>query len=259
MTDLVKSAVVLLLVLELASCGQLPSMRSEPNFRLFIDTIGGEHTSLDADPTKEKLARGAGEGAAVGGSTGAATAVLCGPWFLLCLPFTVGAGTVIGGGVGATAGFTGLSEESAKSLNDVLTEIDDRRDFRQELREGVIALIPESDQANREDADVLVTIKIKRIELVQHSKNNVSLSINASTQVKQTVRNKRLKWRLKEFVEPYYRCSIPKRDAKEWLEREQEDTIDNSLTSCIQTISKRISTDLMKATHSSNYRNFRRE
>jgi hypothetical protein len=248
------STICLFLVIELAACGQFPLDRIEPNYRIFVDMTGREHTSLDADTGKEKLARGVGQGAATGGSTGVAVAVLCGPWFLLCLPITAGAGTVIGGGIGATAGFAGLPEETAKSLNDVLVEIDDRRDFRQELVEEVVILIPDNDQASQENAEVLATVGIKRVAVRQHRNNNISFRMSASLRVEQGGRNERLYQRLKKIDYPqHYDCSSPKRNAEDWLEDEQ-DTIDKALTSCIQTVSESISADLMKvADYYSNY------
>jgi hypothetical protein len=243
------STVLLFLAIELAACGQLSPDRSQPNFRIFIDTIGGEHTSLDADPATEKLARGVGQGATAGGSTGVAVAAMCGPYFLFCLPFTAGAGSVIGGGVGATAGFAGLPEETAKNLNADLAEIDDRRDFRKELIEEVVAVIPENDQASQAEADVRATIRIHRIETVQYRKNNISFLMMASLQVDQLGRNERLPWeRRKRDDRHYYRCSTPKRGAEDWLNDEQA-TIDKALTTCINTISESISTMLMRVIH----------
>lgn len=243
-----KSIFILSLVLELAACGQLSTNRSEPSFKIYIEMTGREHTSLDADSTKEKLARGAGQGAAAGASAGVLLAVMCGPFFMLCLPASAGAGTVIGGGTGATAGFKGLPEEIANSLNDDLLEMDDRRDFRRELLAEVVVLIPENGQASQASADLVATIRIMKVEIRQHRKRKISVFMRTKLKVEQTIRNRRLERWLKSSISPEHHCSTPKRDAEEWLNDEQ-DTIDKALTFCVKMVSESISAQLMKAIH----------
>ena len=269
-----KSLFIFPLVLELAACGQIPSNQIGRNFTIFIEMTGGEHTSLDADTTGETLARGVSKGAATGGSTGVAVALLCGPWFWACLPIAVGAGVAAGGGVGATAGFVGLSEETARNLNDMLVELDDQREFRQELFDTIIASIPENDLETRTRADVLAKVSINRVEVRQHLRGKISIGVSAKVDFTQLKPSNELYDRLDSdvsrdhqcstskrrpcpdrkpaFVSRDHQCSTPKRDAKEWL-KDEKDSIDRGLTDCLNTISESITKMLMKVLHGKSW------
>jgi len=241
------AVVFLFLTIELTACVRVSTHDAQQHFTIFIDATEGEHSALKAELSKEKTISGIGKGASTGGIAGAAYGLTCGPFAFLCVPVLALGGSLVGGGVGATAGFTGLPENTAARLNEVLADIDKRRDFRQELLEKVVSLVPESDQASREEADFLATIKISRIELNQHRNNEISLLIRASLLTKQ-VKGQRLQSQTYGRASPkYYPCTMDKRDAEDWL-KDDEDTFDQALTLCIRTLSESISADLIKAT-----------
>jgi len=245
--DLRLAVVFLFLTIELTACARVSNYDKQQHFTIFVDAAGGEHTALKAELSNERTIGGIGKGASTGGIAGAASGLTCGPFALVCVPVFALGGSLVGGGVGATAGFAGLPENTAARLNEVLADIDKRRDFRQELLEKVVTLVPESDQASRDEADFLATIKISRIELNQHRNNEVSLLIKASLLTKQ-VKGQRLQSQgYGRALPQYYPCTVEKRDAEDWL-KDDEDAFDQALTLCIKTISEHIAADLIKAT-----------
>ena len=178
--------------------------------------------------------------------------MMCGPWFWACLPITVGAGAAAGGGVGATAGFIGLSEETAKNLNDVLLELDDQREFRQELFDTIITSVPENDLEARISADVLATLSINRIQVRQHFRGRISIGMSAKVELMQLQPGDILYYRLDSHISRNHECSTRKRDVEEWL-KDDQDSIDKALTDCINTISDSITKTLMEVLHGKSW------
>ncbi len=127
------------------------------------------------DSRNEKLvgntATGAGTGAAGGAVTGGLASLMCGPLVLLCLPFFVTAGVIIGtpvgAGVGAVVAVKGsLSSEKAEQLRDRLMRVQQSHSLQAELQKNV------NDRAQRywtlgtDPSATLVTIELQNLLLI---------------------------------------------------------------------------------------------
>ena len=141
-----------------------PSSTGVPAARHDTDTVG----------------TGARNGAAAGAVAGAATALWCGPFVFFCMPFTTVTGAVAGGIGGTAIGglhdyINRMPEEQREQAVAIIAEIGARRHLDVELKQQVVAQIPESHQRSSDQADVLMTVGTEQIEFVQDDADKLSL------------------------------------------------------------------------------------
>lgn len=178
------SVTVILLPFIITGCGSNRS-RPLPEF----DTVAVTSTVRPAEGVKARgdsdtSAAGAGVGAKGGAAAGAATSLLCGPWFLICLPFLATTGVIVGGVSGSVAGALGdavdqLPKDQARRARIILENIDERRDFFIEIRDGVARTVPTDRKRPAADAEALIYVGPKKIELVQNQSSHLALRMTA--------------------------------------------------------------------------------
>ncbi len=152
-----------------------------PGFeRIAVVTEGAAREDLKADSTAGKAAAGAAGGAAGGAATGAAIGLACGPLALFCVPVGVVVGGVTGAAAGGiTQGGKGLSKAHSKQVNEVLDQLQADLDISDRLQLTLRDALPSQMQADPVQADALVTVKVRLLELRQHSDERVSLRLTA--------------------------------------------------------------------------------
>lgn len=136
----------------------------------------GLQAKSDADAAK----KAAGVGAKGGAAAGAATSLLCGPFVVLCLPFLTATGAVVGMTTGGLAGalndaVENLPRDQAVRARAILADIDTRRDFFAEMRDGVAAAVPSARSAELDSADAAVYVGIDKLEFVQDDRSELAL------------------------------------------------------------------------------------
>ena len=242
-------SLVLLQAIQLAACTQFLFDVDEQKYMIHLDIVGGELSSIDPEDKSESMWGGARKGAGVGGAAGAFTALGCGPFVVVCFPIFTAAGVVIGSGTGAMIGESrGISENSLKALNEALDNMNYERDIRQEIFNQVIVRIPEEVQASREEANLLGKLELIQIDVRYYKNNMIDLLLNVGLEVKVVEEKLGLK-QSKEleqqlfYVASRYHCSTPQREVDEWL-HDEENTLDQALTNCIEEVSTSISTAL---------------
>jgi hypothetical protein len=198
------------------------------------------------DSRNEKLvsntATGAGTGAAGGAVTGGLTSLLCGPFVLLCLPFFVTAGVIIGtpvgAGVGAVVAVRGsLSDEKAAQLRDRLMSVQQSHSLPAELQKNVNDRAQRYWKLSTDPSATLVTIELQNLLL-----SNRDEQISFTVQVKVSVQQHGAKQadppeqKMYEYVSTLSSLSV-------WLD-ESSDFVDIQLTSASQQIAANIVSDL---------------
>lgn len=123
------------------------------------------------------MAGGAVGGAAIG------AAGECGMWYPLfpifalgCLVMYTGTGAVIGGVAGgALYDTTGLSQTDIVDLDEVISRIDQERDFQQELAVHLKLELPQEMQSTPELADVQVLSTLNRINFMKRPDDRMQI------------------------------------------------------------------------------------
>jgi hypothetical protein len=146
-----------------------------------IRPADGVHAQADNETARKGAKIGAGGGAAAG----AVYSAVCGPWFWICLPFTSAVGAVAGATAGGTAGLVSdavdtFSSDAAERVDAILVEIEDRRDFFVEIRDGVSESIPQDRQADVKAAKAVIFVGPQKIEFVQTESSHLALRITAT-------------------------------------------------------------------------------
>ncbi|MDH3639804.1 MAG: glycine zipper family protein [Gammaproteobacteria bacterium] len=122
----------------------------------------------------DRASEGAGTGAAVGTVGGAVIgAAACGPFWGLCAPAFAMYGAIAGTVAGSMYGFTGLSETDSSYVNEVMSRLDQERDFQKELSSQLDTRIPQEMKATPDSADVQVIVQLNRIEFIQRSEEHI--------------------------------------------------------------------------------------
>jgi hypothetical protein len=94
--------------------------------------------------------------------------------------FTV-AGFIAGGVTGAVAGgIGGLPWKTAGQVNELLLNLQRRRDFGREIQLAIEAEVPSEKQARRDQAEAIVTARLDEIDLRQHYSERLSMRIYGS-------------------------------------------------------------------------------
>jgi hypothetical protein len=170
--------------LVVAACGSAPTTSDVIPLTVAITERGDEHSALEADTIGERTARGAMSGGAGGAGIGALVGLLCGPFAPMCVPAFAGGGALAGGALGSFHGLTGLEGDDAERVTAVLAALDERRNFPRELAEALRRAVTEDRQADAGNAALLLEVEIQRVELEQHSGDELSLRLLARTQVR---------------------------------------------------------------------------
>ena len=138
----------------------------------------GLHAQADNDATMKGAKIGAGGGAAAGAATGLA----CGPWLVLCVPtlaiFGAATGALAGSVAGQVVDITDVIP--AEKVETILADIEDRRDFFTEMRDGVSSALPKTRQATVADAKAVIYVGPKKIEFVQTESSHMALRMTAT-------------------------------------------------------------------------------
>ena len=138
-----------------------------------------------AQADKDSANQTAKVGAAGGAAAGALSGLACGPFALFCVPAGMVVGAVSGGVAGAAVGQVGdamdlLPKEQAEQVDTILADIESRRDFFVEIRDGLSAKVPQSRQVANTDAEAVIYVGLEKIELVQHESSHLSLRLTAT-------------------------------------------------------------------------------
>lgn len=197
----------------------------------------------DSDASKKAASAGVKGGAAAG----AATSLLCGPFFVFCLPVLTGAGAVAGLAAGGVAGAVydiseNLPRDQAARIKAVLEDIDSRRDFYVEIREGVAATVPPARTGDRDSADAIVYVGIETLEFVQDDRSELALRMTGLlvaewNRDKRTPRTEKRRYVHQTIMMP----------VEYWLQDDGA-TMDAGFTECIDKVVEAMAWDLRRTT-----------
>ena len=179
--------VLLLLCLGTAGCAA-PYHRGDTildDERMFIEARVRPTDGVDMVSGRNNFKVAGDAGMKGGAAVGAASSLLCGPVFVVCLPFFATTGAFVGGTTGYAAGavneaFDLFPPEIAERIEVVLLDIRDRRDFFTEMRNELRGSVPMDRQADTLTADASVYVGPERVELVQEEKDMLALRLTAS-------------------------------------------------------------------------------
>lgn len=94
---------------------------------------------------------------------------------------SVAGGFVVGLGTGITIGVVGgLPSKTAKEVTTVLKHVEDGRSFEEDIMAAMQDAIPPAKQTEGADAEAVVTARLDGLELNQHSKDRLSITVEAS-------------------------------------------------------------------------------
>jgi len=169
------------LALGVASCASTPAKSpSLPQFkRIAITTAGTTKEDLQADSTTFLATTRVAGGTAAGAAAGAAIGLTCGPGAFFCVPITALIGAISGAAVGVGLGQTekGLRKEHNRQVNEVLENLSIDLDPNEMLRQSLSTVLPATVEVL--DAEALVQVRVKSLELRQYEKEMLSLIIIA--------------------------------------------------------------------------------
>jgi hypothetical protein len=238
------SALIPLLV---AGCSSNKS-RSLPEFESVAVTsilkpADGIQATKDSDTSKA----GGGVGAKGGAAAGAATSLLCGPFVVFCLPVLVPAGALVGSTAGGVAGsvadtLQAWPKEQAERAEAILSGIDERRDFFVEIRDGLAAKVPPGRAGTLQDADAVMYVGPKTIELVQSERSRLALRMTAVMNAEWNRDKRTPRTEKREYI-----YQTDERPVEEWLD-EDGAVFDAAFTECIQMIVNSMMWDMKKTT-----------
>lgn len=90
-------------------------------------------------------------------------------------------GFIVGLGGGAAMGIIGgLPKETATDITEVLARLEDNRSFDDEILSAMQAAIPAEKQVDPSNAPAVVTHRLRKFDLRQHSKDHISIRLWAS-------------------------------------------------------------------------------
>ncbi len=229
------------ITLRLTSCASTPAEPPPlPQFqRIAITTAGTTKEDLQADSTTFLVTTRVGGGVAAGAAAGAAIGLTCGPGAFLCVPLTALLGGITGGlvGVGLTPE-SGLRKEHNRQVNEVLENL--RTDLKpnEMLHQSLSAVLPDTVETLESEAEALIQVRVKSLELRQYDKEMLSLNIIAEMKTfwgfgdeKPTVQTNQ------------YQYETAHEAAKNWLANEGE-SFSRGITQCVDRIVGYMARDL---------------
>lgn len=230
---------VLLWALIIGGCSSNPDPKPLPSIDSFaVFASPTDTTDLHADSTSAKATKGALVGGASGGAAvGAALGAACGPFFFLCAPIGFIAGGIAGGvSKGISEGVKGLPTDIAQAVSANLQALDTAHDFGHELATSVVTLLGE--RAVSDGAAATVRIQIIKLQLSQHSADELSLLLRADMTVEWDRTAKHPKRQLNHYV-----CETPREKATDWLANDGI-RFGEGVAECIDRVSRHMVRDL---------------
>ncbi|MEH6587908.1 MAG: hypothetical protein V7720_15210 [Halioglobus sp.] len=158
------------LCLSLFACATQEPQKSELPDRTFSSIALISPKDIIAINTPETRAGRSVEGATTGGASAGLGGVLigaavCGPYLYgLCVVGLGTAGLLAGGTAGALYGFTGISDDVAKELEQKAFKLNRQRDFQSELVNSVTSRVPAAMLAEPEYAEMQAIVTIEKID-----------------------------------------------------------------------------------------------
>jgi hypothetical protein len=233
--------IIPVITLSLTSCASTPAEPPPlPQFQsITIITAGETKEDLQADSTTFLVTTRVGGGVAAGAAAGAAIGLTCGPGAFLCVPLTALLGGITGGlvGVGLTPE-SGLRKEHNRQVNEVLENL--RTDLKpnEMLHQSLSAVLPDTVESLESEAEALIQVRVKSLELRQYDKEMLSLNIIAEMKTfwgfgdeKPTVQTNQ------------YQYETAHEAAKNWLANEGE-SFSRGITQCVDRIVGYMARDL---------------
>ena len=182
---------------------------------------------------------GAGTGFAVGQGCAAA-----GPFYIFCLPVAIIVGAVIGGtvgliGGGVYGGIGGLSGKMATQVDEILLDLQLKRDFSAEIQAAMAHAVP-SDIQSREgqSPDAIVTVRLEEVDLRQHYGSKLSIRMWSQMKMQRDLGFSEAKSRTCE-----YEYTTEKAHVNDWISDEGK-LFHESFSSSIDTVAGWMSHDL---------------
>lgn len=232
------------ITLGLTACASTPDKPPLlPHFqRISIITAGDTKQDLHADSTTYLTTTRIGGGATAGAATGAAIGLTCG-WFApVCVPLFATFGAVGGAAVGSQLGQTekGLRKEQNRQVNEVLENLSIDLDPNEMLRQSLSTALPYALLAVESEAEAMVQVRVKLLELHQYEKEMLSLSIVAEMKTfwgfedeKPTIQTNQ------------YQCETAHEAAKNWLVNNGE-RFSHGVTECVDRVAGFMALDLVQ-------------
>ncbi len=171
----------------LSACARTPANEQEPFGTRYANVAvltADELTGIGrAESFGDRAADGILPGVAAGSVVGAVMgAAACGPFlYAICVMYGIIWGSYAGMAGGALLySFSGVSDIDALYVNEVLSRLDQERDFQQELVSKVTQALPSQVLASPGDAEAQVIARLDEIEFEQRSKYQIRISAKGS-------------------------------------------------------------------------------
>lgn len=235
------------ITLGLTSCASTPAEPPPlPQFqRIAITTAGTTKVDLQANSTTFLVATRVGGGTAAGAAAGAAIGLTCGPGAFFCVPITAFIGAISGAWVGS-AGQTerGLRKEHNRQVNEVLEN--PRTDLKpnEMLRQSLSTMLPDTVETLESEAEALIQVRVKSLELRQYEKEMLSLNIVAEMKTFWGFENEKPTVQTNQ-----YQYETTHEAAKNWLANDGE-RFSRGITQCVDRIAGYMARDLGQSSES---------
>lgn len=227
-------------ILGVTSCASTPAKSPPlPQFkRITIITAGETKEDLQAESSTFLATTRVGGGAAAGAAAGAAIGLTCGPGAFFCVPLTTLIGAVSGAAVGVGLGQTekGLRKEHNRQVNEVLENLSINLDPNEMLRQSLSTVLP--DTVERSEAEALVQVRVKSLELRQYEKEMLSLNIIAEMKTFWGFENEKPTIQTNQ-----YQYETTHEAAKNWLANEGA-RFSHGITECVDRVAGYMARDL---------------
>lgn len=150
--------------------------------RVEKDSDGSLKGDLHADTTLKGALITGGLLGVTGAGIGFWAGFGCGPLgAVVCVPVFTVTGFVAGGVTGAIiGGVGGLPWKTAGEVNQILANLQRRRDFAREIQLAIEEEIPREKQVRADQAQAIVTARVDEIDLRQHYSERLSIRIHGS-------------------------------------------------------------------------------
>jgi hypothetical protein len=236
----------LLVCLILTGCASAPPqthMGPLPAFESVKITSKGSNKALKTRFSRNSTRKGAGVGAGAGATTGAAYALVCGPFYVFCALATVPVGALVGAAGGAATGAVidakkRPTNEQLKKLDNLFVDVSDTRTINLELRDNVIALTPPDRLVDSEPADALLQIRLSDARFSQLSEGVFELQLSAEVEAKKNQNTKYMR-----VARRSYSYSSRAKPIADWLQKDGQN-INQAFDNCVQGLAEEINRDL---------------
>jgi hypothetical protein len=157
-----------------------------------IVAYGETKEDLQADSAARLTTIGAAGGAAAGAAWGATLGLACGPWAVACAP-TMAVIAAVSGAMGGSFGAhqRRLSEEHLLQVNAVLENLGAELVLNEMLHQSLSEALPDWFEIAQPEADAVAEVRVKSLELRQHTKERLSFRIAAEMSVSWGIENQK--------------------------------------------------------------------